>query len=84
MKKVLRTAILAGIAIGLGACAKAKSQAMIEERCAKCHPYEKIYGNRPADKWPEVVAHMRELSPSLLSEDEARQVTKYLQEDFKG
>ncbi len=84
MKRVLRNIILIGIAVGLGACAKAKSQAMIEERCAKCHPYEKIYGNRPSDRWPDVVAHMRELSPSLLNEEEARQVTQYLQEDFKG
>jgi hypothetical protein len=76
--------ISAAMLIFLSACTKNKSMTMIEEKCATCHPYEKIYGGRPSERWPEIISRMREMNPALLSPEEASSITKYLQEDFKG
>ncbi len=57
-------------------------EALIEDRCTRCHGLDRVYVERREGSWRGIVESMVDKSPGLLDDEEFDAVVEYLQENY--
>lgn len=60
----------------------ANAEALVEDRCARCHNLDRVYRERDAELWPDIVTDMVKKSPGLLTDEEYGIVVEFLQKNY--